>query len=86
MSEAGRVSTTSANDLAEARHALESALSEMQGIGDLLSALAASGAMIHAPAIGPVELAFTTLWQRADQAFNVLFPTLLELGRLEKPA
>lgn len=86
MSEADRVPTISAADLAEARHALESALSEMEGISDLLAALAACSAMIHAPALGPVESAFTALRQRADAAFTTLFPALLELGPLKKPA
>lgn len=86
MSEAQQVSTTSPADLAEARHALESALSEMEGISDLLAALAACSAMIHAPALGPVEAAFTALRQQADAAFATLFPALLELGPLKKSA
>ena len=79
MSKAQHASSTAPADLAEARHALESALSEMEGISDLLAALAACSAMIHAPALGPVESAFMALRQRADAAFATLFPVLLQL-------
>ncbi len=79
MIKAANPTSTSPTTVAEARHALECALSDMEGISDLLAALSACSAMIHAPALNPVEDAFNAIRKRADDAFAVLFPALLSV-------
>lgn len=87
MTEAEQASTIQAPlSVDDAVSTLETALTELEGVGNLLDALSGCAFKIEASALNPVVDVFAGIRERADAAFKVLFPVLLDAVRDRKAA